>query len=90
MKSLNNYINESLRVSSTDEYITESKSWSSDKLAEEFAKMTIDDNDQETIEDDIEIFLDKLGDILYDKGGDALYKRLQKGILNITNKWSKY
>lgn len=74
MKSLNNFI-------------SEAKSWSSDKFAEEFAKMTIDDNDQETIEDDIEIFLDKLGDILYDKGGDALYKRLQKGILNITKRW---
>ena len=77
-------------MKSLDKFIAESKSWSADKLAEEFAKMTIDDNDQETIEDDIEIFLDKLGDILYDKGGDALYKRLQKGILKITNRWSKY
>lgn len=76
-------------MKSLNTFLTENKHVDSASLAEEFAKMTIDDNDQETIEDDIEIFLDKLGDILYDKGGDALYKRLQKGILNITNKWSR-
>lgn len=77
-------------MKSLDKFITEAKSWSPDKLAEEFAKMTIDDNDTETIEDDIEVFLNRLGDILYDEGGDALYKRLQKGILKITNRWPKY
>ena len=54
MKSLNNYISESKKVDSVS-------------LAKEFLNMTLNDNDSETIEDDIEIFLDTIEEELYKK-----------------------
>ena len=71
------------------ELINESKKCDSKTLADEYIKMTIDNNNSETIEDDIEIFLDAIGDALYDKD-QKLYARFQKGIIKLTNKWSKY
>ena len=72
-----------------DILISESRQWDSTKLAKEYIKMTIDDNNSESIEDDIEIFLDAVGDALYDKDQKS-YERFQKGILKITNRWPKH
>lgn len=54
MKSLNNYIVEAKKVDSVS-------------LANEFLNMTLNDNDSESIEDDIEIFLDTIEEHLYKK-----------------------
>ena len=54
MKSLNNYISEAKKVDSVS-------------LAKEFLNMTLNDNDSESIEDDIEIFLDTIEEELYKK-----------------------
>ena len=66
-----------------NEYITVTP----ESLAENYFLITTQDNKGKTIEDDIEIFLDKVGDMLYDKGGAALYRRFQEGILKFTNRF---
>ena len=75
-------------MKSLNTYIAESKTWDSKKFASEFVKMMIDDNNSETVEDDIEIFLDEVEEELYkiyskdqpafDRFRDAIVKHVKK------------
>ncbi|MCH5167820.1 MAG: hypothetical protein J1F35_08075 [Erysipelotrichales bacterium] len=86
MKSLNNYIAESARFSSKDEYILETKKVDSKSLADEFVKMTLNDNDAETIEDDIEIFLDEVEEQLYNKDRDS-FERFRSALIKHVDRY---
>ena len=82
MKSLNNYIVEATKT----EHIAESKQVDSVSLADDFVYMTLEDNDAETIEDDIEIFLDKVEEELHNKD-QAVFQRFRKAVLNHAKKY---
>ena len=62
------------------EFICEGKI-SSESLAKDYFLMTIEDNDKETIEDDIEIFLDTIEEELYNKDIKA-FNRFRSAIIN--------
>ena len=73
MKTLNNYIVESKKVNS-------------ESLANSFVYMTLEDNDTETIEDDIEIFLDRVEEELYNKDRDA-FERFRSALVKHVKKY---
>lgn len=73
MKSLNNYIVEAKKVDSVS-------------LANEFLNMALNDNDSESIEDDIEIFLDTIEEHLYKKDYKA-FDRFRGALVKHVDKY---
>lgn len=84
MKSLNNYISESERISSKDEYIAESKKLNIYEISEGLVNLIADN--AKDLDDVVASFIEEVEDLLDEKNPEYL-KAFRKAVLDYAKTW---